>query len=106
MLRAVCEPKRVEVTVEWRRQHKKELYDLHSPNIIWVVRSKIMRWTGHVAYVEDRRGAYRVLVGRIEGKRSLRRPGHRWEDNIKADLEVGWVTGLMWHRMGTGGRPW
>jgi len=54
--------------------------------------------------VGDKRGAYRVLVGRTEGKRPLRRPGHRWEDNIKTGLEVGWRTGLMWHRIGTGGR--
>jgi len=54
--------------------------------------------------VGDRRGAYRVLVGRTKGKRLLRRPGHRREDNIKMGVEVGWGTGLMWHTTGTGGR--
>ena len=50
-----------------------------------------MRWAGHVAHMEDSRGAYRVLVGRPEGKRPLVRPRHRWEDNIKIDLQaVGW----------------
>jgi hypothetical protein len=57
-----------------------------------------------VAHVGDGRGVYRVLVGRTKGKRPLRRPGHRQEDNIKMGVEVGWGTGLMWHTIGTGGR--
>jgi hypothetical protein len=63
-----------------------------------------LRWAGHVACMGDRRGAYRVLVRRSDGKRSLGRPRYRWEDNIKMDLqEVGWGawTGLIWLRIGT-----
>jgi len=65
-----------------------------------------MRWAGHVARVGERRGIYRVLVGKPEGKKSLGRPRLRWEDNIKKDLEEGgcgaW-TGSNWPRIETGG---
>ena len=60
-----------------------------SPNVIWVIKLRIMRWAEHVARLGVRRGAYRVLVGKPEGKRSLGRPRHRWEDNIKMDLQDG-----------------
>jgi hypothetical protein len=78
--------------VEWRRLHNEELNDLYSsPNIIQVIKSRRMRWAGHVAHMGEGRGAYRILVGRPEGRRSLGRPRHRWEDNIKMDLqEVRW----------------
>jgi hypothetical protein len=63
-----------------------------------------MRWAGHVARRGDRRGAYRVLVGKPEGRRPLGRPRCRWEDNIKVDLqEMGWGT-MDWFRIGTGGK--
>jgi hypothetical protein len=65
-----------------------------------------MRWAGHVAHMGEKRGAYRIFVGRPEGMRPLGRPRHRWEDNIKMDLhKVGWgaQTGLSWLRTGTGG---
>jgi hypothetical protein len=74
------------MTGEWRRLHKKELYALYSPNLIPVIKSRRMRWAGHVAHLGDRRGTSRVLVGRPDGKRPLRRPRHMWEDNIKMDL--------------------
>jgi hypothetical protein len=64
-----------------------------------------MRWVGHVARLEESRGVYRVLVGKLEGKRQFRRPRPRWEDNIMMDLQVlGWGawTGLIWLRIGTG----
>jgi hypothetical protein len=51
-----------------------------------MIKSKRMRWAGHVAHTGEKRNAYRVLVGKPEGKRSLGRPRHRWEDNIKMDL--------------------
>jgi len=71
--------------------HNEELSDLYSlPNIVRLVKSRRMRWAGHVARMEEGRGVYRVLVGKPEGKRPLGRPRRRWEDNIKMDLkEVG-----------------
>jgi hypothetical protein len=91
VLRKIFGPKGDEVTGEWRRLHNKELTDLYSsPNIIWIMKSKRMRWAGHVARMEEKRGAYRILMGRPEERRPLGRPRHRWEDNIKTDLqEVG-----------------
>jgi hypothetical protein len=77
-----------------------------SPNIIRVTKSRRMRWVGYVARTVEGRGAYRILVGRPEGRRQLGRPMHRWEYNIKMDLqEVGWGawTGLIWLSIGTGG---
>jgi hypothetical protein len=84
-------PKRDEVTGEWIKLHNEELIDLYSlPNIVRVVKSRRMRWAGHVAHMRQDRGVYRVLVGKPEGKRPIGRPRHRWEDNIKTDLqEVG-----------------
>ena len=71
--------------------HNEELRDLYSlPNIVRVVKSRRMRWAGHVARMGQGRGVYRVLVGKPEGKKPLGRPRRRWEDNIKMDLqEVG-----------------
>jgi hypothetical protein len=97
VLREIFGSKRDEVTGKWRRLHNEELYDLYSsPNIIRVIKSRRMRWAGHVARVGDRRGEYRVLVGRPEGKRPLGAPSSRREDNVKMDLqEVGWG-GMDW----------
>jgi len=65
-------------------------YAYSSPNIVWVIKSRRMRWAGHVAHMGEERGAYRVLVGKPEGRRPLLRPRHRWVDNIRMDLqEVG-----------------
>jgi hypothetical protein len=87
MLKRIFGPKMDEVTGEWRRLHNKELYALYSsPNIIRVIKSTRLRWAGHVALMGERRGAYRVLVGKLEGRRSLGRPRRRWENNIKMDL--------------------
>ena len=77
-------PKRDEVTGAWRRLHNEEIYDVFSsPNIIWVIKSRRMRWAGHVARVGERRGAYRVLVWTSEGWTQFSKPRHRWEGNIK-----------------------
>jgi hypothetical protein len=105
-LREVFGPKRDEVTKEWRRLHNEELNDLYcSRNIIRVIKSRRMREAGHVARLEERRGVYRVLVGKPEEKRSLGNPRRRWEDNIKMDVkEVGCAwTGLIWLRIRTSG---
>ena len=100
-------PRRDEVTGEWRKLNNEELSDLYSlPNIARVVKSRRMRWAGHVARMGEGIGVYRVLVGKPEGKRPLGRPRRRWQDNIKMDLqEVGGVmgTGWSWLRIGTGG---
>jgi len=91
VLRRVFGAERDEVTGEWRKLHNEELNDLYcSPNTVRVIKSRRMRWAGHVARMGERRGVYRVLVGKLEGKRQLGRPKRRWEDNIEMDLqEVG-----------------
>ena len=71
-------PRRDNVTGDWRKLRNEELNDLYSsPNIVWVIKSRIMRWAGHVARMGEKRGIYRVLVGKPEGKRPLGRPRHR-----------------------------
>jgi len=94
--RRIFGPKRDEVTGEWRKIHNEELNDLYcSPNITRVIKSRRMRWAGLVTRMRERRDAYRVLVGKPEGKRPLGRPRLRWNDNIKMNLqEVGWGHGL------------
>jgi hypothetical protein len=85
--RRIFGPKRDKVTGEWRKLHNEELNDLYfSPNIVWVTKSRRMRCAGHVAHMGERKGVYRVLVGRLEGKKPLGRPRHGWEYNFKMDL--------------------
>jgi hypothetical protein len=87
VLRRILWPKRDEVTREWRRLHTKELYAVYSsPSIIRVIKSRRLRWARHVARMGERRGAYRALVGKPEGRRPLGKPRRRWEDNMKMDL--------------------
>jgi hypothetical protein len=72
VLRRTFGPKRHEVTEEWRNLHNEELNDLYSsPSIVWVIKSEIMRWAGYVACMGERRGVYRVLVGKPERKKPL-----------------------------------
>jgi hypothetical protein len=90
VLRRIFGPKRDEVTGGWRKLHNEELRGLYpSPSIVRVIRARRMRWAGHVARMGEVRGAYNILVGRLEG-RPLGRPRHRCVDNIKMDLrEIG-----------------
>ncbi|KAJ4439145.1 hypothetical protein ANN_15102 [Periplaneta americana] len=92
VLRKIFGAKQDEVTGEWRKLHNAELHALYSsPDIIRNIKSRRLRWSGHVARMGESRNSYRVLVGRPEGKRPLGRPRCRWEDNIKMDLrEVGY----------------
>ena len=84
MLYQLIGPRRDEVTGDWRRLHNEEINDLYSsPNIVRVIKSRRMRWAGHVARMGEERAVYRVFVGKPEGKRPLGRPRPRWEDNIK-----------------------
>jgi hypothetical protein len=91
VLRRIFGPKRNEVTGEWRQLHNKELHDLYSsPSIIRIIMSRRVRWAGHVARMGEKRNAYRLLVGKPEGKRPLGRSRCRWVYN-RMDLgEVGW----------------
>jgi hypothetical protein len=74
--------------------HNEELYNLYSsPNIIRMIKSRRMRWAGHMARIEEKRNAYNILVGKPEGKRPLGNPRCSWEDNIKIDLTQ---NGVVW----------
>jgi hypothetical protein len=87
VLRRIFGQKRNEVTEEWRKLHSEELRDLYSsPSIIRIIKSRRMRWAGHVARMGEKRNAYRLLVGKQEGKRPLGRPRLRRVDNIRMDL--------------------
>jgi hypothetical protein len=106
VLRKIFRPKKDEITVEWRRLHNEELCDLYSSsNIIRVIKSRRMKWAGHMARMGNRSGAYTVLEGRPDGKRPFGRPRRRWENHIKMYLqEVGWGSmDWLWLRTGTGG---
>jgi hypothetical protein len=86
VLRRIFGPRIDEVTEEWRKLHNEHLSDLYaSPNILRVIKSRRMRWVGHLARTGERRGINKILVGKPEGKRTLGGPRRRWED-IKMDL--------------------
>jgi hypothetical protein len=83
VLREIFGPKRDEMTEEWRKLHNGELHDPYcSPNIIWFIKLRIMRWVGHVARMGERRSAYRILVRKPEDRRPLEIFRRRWEGNI------------------------
>jgi hypothetical protein len=92
VLRRIYGPKTDEVTGEWRKLHNKELHDLHSsPIIIRIIKTRRMRWAGHVARMGEKRNTYRLLVGKPEGRRPLGEQRRRRLDNIRMNLlEVGW----------------
>jgi hypothetical protein len=96
VLRRIFGPKREE-DGSWRKLHNDELHCLYSsPNIVRVIKSRRMRWAGHVALIGEGRGVYRVLVARPEDKRPLGRRRSRWEDNIKMDLREIEIDGTDW----------
>jgi hypothetical protein len=107
VLRRIFGPKRDEVREEWRKLHSGKLHNLYSsPGIIRQIKSRRMRWAGHVARMGEGRNVYRVLVGKPGGRRPLERPRHRWD---KMDLgEIGWGggvwSGFTWLRIGIVGR--
>ena len=95
--RRIFGPRKDEVTRECRKLRNEELNDLYSsPNTLRVIQSRRMRWANHVARIRERRGVYRVLVGKPEGKRPLRRPRRRWEGNIKKDHQEVGCEGMDW----------
>jgi hypothetical protein len=84
VLRKIFAPKRDEVIGGWRKLHSEELHNLYSsPSIIIMIKSRRMRWAGHVARMREKRNAYRILVGNPEGKRQLGRPRRRWGTILK-----------------------
>jgi hypothetical protein len=107
VLRRIFGPKKDEATGEWRRLHDEELNDLYSSsNIIRVIKSKRMRWAGHVARMGEKRGAYRILVGDLREGDHLGDPGVDWRIILKWLFNMwdgGAWAGLSWLRIGTGG---
>ena len=100
MLRRIIGPRRDGVKGQWRKLHNEELNDLYcSPNIVGVIKSRKMRWAGHVARMEEGRGVHQALVGKAEVKRPLGRPRRRWEDNIKMDLQEVGCGGMDWIKL-------
>jgi hypothetical protein len=91
----------------WRKMHNDELHNLYfSPNIIRVIKSRRMRWAGNVARMGEGRGVYRLLIGRLEGKRPLGRPRCRWQNNIKMDVREIRIDGENWIRLAQNRVQW
>jgi hypothetical protein len=87
VLRRIFGPKRDEVKGGWRKLHNEELHNLYSsPSIIRIIKSRRMRWPGHMARMGEKRNTCRILVGKPEGRRPLGRPRSRCVENIKMDL--------------------
>ena len=105
MLRRIFGPKRDGVTGEWRKLHNEELNDLYcSPNIVRLIKSRRMRWAGHVARMEEGRGVHKVLVGKPEGR------DHWGDQDIDGSIILRWIfrnweggAGWSWIRIGRGG---
>jgi hypothetical protein len=87
VLRRIFGPKRDEVTGGWRRSRNEDCHNLYfSPIVIRMIKSRRMRWAGHLVRMGEKRNACKIFVGKPKGKRQLKRPRHRWVDNIKMDL--------------------
>jgi hypothetical protein len=100
VLRRIFGPKRDEVTGEWRKLHSEELHNLFSsPDIIRQVKSRRMRWAGHVVCIGEKRKLHKILVGKSEGKRPHGKPRRRWEDGIRMDLREIVLGGMDWIRL-------
>jgi hypothetical protein len=107
VLRRLFGPKRDEVMGEWRKLHNEELNNLYSsPNVVWVKKSRRMRWAGHVERMGEGIGVYRVLVGKPEGRRPLGRLRHRWENNIRMDLREVGCGGVDWMELAQDRDKW
>jgi hypothetical protein len=106
VLRRIFGPKTDDVTGVWRKLHNEEIHNLHSsPIIIRMIKSRRMRWAGHVARTGEKSNVYRILVGKPEGTRALGRPKRRRADNIQMNIRLDgmvWI-GLIWLRIGTSG---
>jgi hypothetical protein len=103
VLRRIFGPKRDEITGEWRKLHSGELHNLYSSDIIRQIKSRRMRWAGHVARMGEGRNVYRILVGKPDGRRPPEKPRRRWENVIKmGHNEIGWGvwSGFTWLRIG------
>jgi hypothetical protein len=106
VLRKIFGPKKEE-DGSWRKLHNYELHNLYSsPNIVRVIKSRRMKWAGHVARIREGRGVNRLLVGRPEGKRPLGRPRCKWEDNIKMDLREIGIDGVNWIQLAQNRVQW
>jgi hypothetical protein len=91
LLRRIFGPRRDEVTGEWRKHRNEELRDMYSSPIIGMMKSRRMRWTGHVELISEKRNRFKLLLGQSERKRPLGRRRRKWVDNIKMGLgEIGW----------------
>jgi hypothetical protein len=97
VLRRIFVPKRCEIKRKRRKLHNEELNNMYSsPNIVRVIKTIRIRWVGNVARRRERKGVYRVLVGKLEGKRPLGRSRRRWEDKIKMLLQEVGCVGVDW----------
>jgi hypothetical protein len=107
VLRRIFRLKRVEVIGGGGKQHNGELHNLYcSPSIIRIIKSRSIRWTRHVAYMGAKRNAYRILVGKPEGKRPLGRPRDKWEDNIKTNFSDKKWSGMDWINLARDREQW
>ena len=107
VLRRIFGLRRDEITGEWRRLHNEELNDLYSStNIERMIKSRRIRWAGHVARMGEERGVYRVLLGKPESKRPVGRPTRRWVDNIRMDLQEVGCGYMDWIGLAQDGDRW
>jgi hypothetical protein len=107
VLRRIFGPKWDEVMGEWRKLHNEEHHNLYSsPDIIRQVKSRRMRWVGHVARLGEERKVYKVLEGKPKGKRPLGRPRHRWKDGIRMDLREIGLGGVDWIQLAQDRDQW